>query len=216
MWVFLGLVLGASSDNFIEDGLVCIQGTWVIEKSECRWFLNGKQITAVIRRYSSSTFFLDVNPSRWSRKNLYYLELGNAENGTFTIFNNRHVELANVTAAFARSCSIDVVNETLGGVTASLSSRAGAGTLFVTNSKNETCTLPLAKQIRYESWRFSLTIFLGILAMFIGFAGYFGWTKEDLTVPRVLPIDNPGEEYDHVEAATQPEEEDEFDSDDGY
>ena len=216
MWAFLGLVLCASQTNYFEDGLACVPGTWEIKDSECSWFFNGKQITLAIRRYSHATFFVDVNPTRWSRKRLYYLELDEAESGAFAILNNRRVPVTNGTFVFGPRCSIDIQNLNLNGVEITGESRAGAGSLSVVNSNNDTCPLLLAKRVKYESWRFSLSVFLGILAMFLGFAGYFGWSKEDLTIAPSLPIDNPGEEYDPVEANPHREEEDEFCSDDGY
>jgi hypothetical protein len=73
------------------------------------------------------------------------------------------------------------------------------------------------KELKYASWKFSLSILLGIVAMFIGLQSHFGWQGSNLSVPPLIPIDNPDERHEYPEdTGVRKQTEDLFRSLDGY
>ena len=98
----------------------------------------------------------------------------------------------------------------------SIYGKGGNCSLEIVFNNSESCSLIIEKDLKYESWKFSLSILCGVITMFVGLGSYFGWEKDEFIHPKSVPIDNPGEEMKIPEEEPVSEEEDEFRSDDGY
>lgn len=197
------------------DGFKCLKGNWIIPENMCPFVLQGKNGRFTIDDGPGESLFLDINPSRYSHTNLFNIWLDH-ELLRFKIATNRNEIIGNGTIAFDRKCAINIESILFQNVTISVNSEGGMGSArFSVDGK--ICSVSIQKDIKYDSWKFALTILMGVIAMFIGIGGFFEFTKNDLFEVKSIPIDNPGEEYViPKEEETPAEDDDEFNSDDGY
>jgi hypothetical protein len=93
----------------------------------------------------------------------------------------------------------------------------GKGNVTVRFNGTDECVVELVKDLRYPSWRFSLSILLGVVSMLLGLQAHFGWGRLDLAHAPSIPIDNPGVRCEFVdEKKSVKEMEDRYRSIDGY
>lgn len=199
------------------DGMRCLKGNWIIPENLCEYIFDGKKTHFTIDDGRRDNLVLDINPSRYSHKNLFNIWL-DTETMNFTIATNRNAVIGNGAIAFDRRCSIKVVSMLTNNISVSIDTEGGMGLARFARSGEKICSLSIEKVIKYDSWKFALTILLGVISMFIGIGGFLGFSRNDLFELKSVPIDNPDEGYtiqkdDDIEPV---EHIDEFDSDDGY
>lgn len=198
-WV-LGLF---TKDNF-PDKTSCFAGTWNA-RTECS-LVPQKTFEIVVSKQSfSDSFYIDISPSMWDHSRIHILAAEDKKRNVFKLTDNKNQRIDEGKLTFGDKCrvssSVFVLpnNLSIFGVVES-----GKG-LISLRKGDEFCKFFVEKKLEYSSWVFSVRIFLGVLFMYIGLQTYYGWNKEEVLKPKMVPIDNPGEEM------IMPEEEDESD-----
>ncbi|KAK8898584.1 hypothetical protein M9Y10_000876 [Tritrichomonas musculus] len=213
----------------VSDALKCITGAWAVENS-CEYIQNhftpkNFQIKIEKRSFLFRDFIVDINPGRWMHPNAYFIKPIKGQINKYSVKNNRQHQVGEVTLAFGPHCEVRIGHMTTD-TNFSVFGHVSSGEGFISfSTRKDSCQLKTEKIIQYSNWRFGLTIFTGIAAMYIGFQTFFGWSLDIISKPQSIPIDNPGEEYilaPNITAKkkmTEREEgkiKDEYKSEDGY
>jgi hypothetical protein len=200
--------------SVLLDRLACLEGTWLVKQS-IPTFFGISAFKVIVKLSGPGKFSIDVNPSRWKHMNLWYFEWRDSH--VFRVKDRHFGDLGLFGLEIGPRCTV-VVNATVEplGFTMTGSAEAGLG-VFAARSSNSTITeFKVEKELKYPSWKFSANILCGMIAIVIGFQFYFGWDKNDFMEERKIPMDRPGEECSVQPRTSDHEEEDEFDSEDGY
>jgi hypothetical protein len=95
--------------------------------------------------------------------------------------------------------------------------KSGKGVISAVDSDGQVCSFSSQKELAYESWRFSLSLLLGVSAMYIGFQTMQGWNRAAMKRPARIAAANPRAQYESGDGFGKSSDQiDEFDSDDGY
>jgi hypothetical protein len=198
----------------LHVAMSCLDGIWHVSNPFCP-NLTQPKFDVVVRSTSSTGFSVDVDPSRWSHFHSYSFSLSDAATLTYSGRTNRLVPIGNLSLILSQKCQIHsnstfaLANRTFFGAVA-----AGRGVVSVVDD-GTVCNLAVEKELKYDGWRFSLSILIGIATMFVALQSTYGWQKDDVMRLLSIPINNPGEECEEVEAKPV-DAPDEFDSDDGF